>query len=1003
MNDPGLEVGAQGEAVSRLQESLGQAGYLIPPGEITRRFFGPGTRNAVRSYQQDHALPVNGATDPATLASLAASSPPDPAGVTGAEAVPAARHVQVSRSQNDPADRASPQIQTQAVTAPHELALWDLVSPYVLEGDTFGQWHAALSVIYVSEYSMATDDLGIVVRGVGRFSGDVSPYVDPSTMTFGVNAENTEGHPANDPGRRDPWIDVRDAQIDFELSAPREVSQKVATAVSNIGGSAGFAGCAAVLKAYDANTADPPPSDYASTAFVLDLVLTTVVLRPPFLRGAKLDPSGILVEDPTHAQVKITLPKIKARLSQGSQVTDPLTATLLSLGASGLDGQDDIGVADLITMDPPYAFIGPWYTVGIGFRTAILDLAQGSTPPDVLAQFGFDDSWMGLYLPELRVYVRPNGAQDLAVDGSATNLLIGFGSSAGVTGDFELAVIDQGSGPVTVSARFYDANQRCYGITKSADGQTATVAIPDHTRMVIDIDGGLTPYTASAQIGSAPDSPGRLFDVSFGTATSLTIVISATGSQPGATKTKLTITANLKPASAPPPPGTTPPPDNPAVQVETTSVTQNGSAVTEPQLTLITQTSSQATIGLDTDPATAASTQWTINGTAAGTSPTLTVDCGPGITVNVCATLPGPPSVSSCTAYFRFDHPKPNYDDPACYAIISNNTRTVPATDEGLTSPWPGGSDAATALYPLLKDLPADCPITVCGYASYEAGDQTAQSSNAWKYNNQLAANRAEGLQAIIRTCLGTNFSNVTAAPDMSNWPSQGPGLDVRRTFWKAVAAWPPQPGLATVTAGTVSRPAAQPPQPAPVPDNPQDATPPPPPSWFKKVDAKVRIVRDHFVACEISGEFDIQTPTENELANGGVPNSQIPQWGNVGSQNPGDGIICARIVVQLDDATDVVTVSGYFGADPADKDGLMMLGWLPPAPDPLPTPSFGLDFFGLGVAFWPLIADSAGAVAADGAAVELAVTVAGFERRRRHRRPSVVPGRAGDLVRRRV
>ena len=862
---------------------------------------------------------------------------------------------------------------------PYELALFDLVSPYVLQGDTFGQWHAALSVIYVSEYTITADDLGVVIRGVAKFSGDVSPYIDPSTMTFGVNADNTEGHPANDPGRRDPWIDVRDAQIDFELSAPREVSQKVATAVSNIGSGGGFANDAAVLKAYDANTADPPPSDYASTAFVLDLMLTTIVLRPPFLRGAKLDPSGILLEDPTHAQVKINLPKIKVRLSQGSQAADPLTATLLSLGASGLDDQDDIGVADLITMDPPYAFIGTSKTVGIGFRTATLDLSEGSTPPDVLAQFGYDDSWMGVYLPELRLYVAPNGAQGLAVDASATNLLIGFGASAGVTGDFELAIIDQGSGPVTVSARFYDAKQRCYGITKSPDGQTATVAIPDHTKMVIDIDGGLTPYTASAQIGGNPDSPGRLFDVSFGTDTTLTIVISATGAQPGATPTKLTITANLKPASAPPPSGTAPAPDNPAVTVETTSVTQNGLTVQEPQLTLISQTSSQATIALDTDQATAANTQWTMNGTPAGTSPNLTVDCGPGLTVDVTATLPGAPGVGTFTAYYRFDHPKPNVDDPASYAAIPGNTNTAPAADEGLTSPWPSGSDAATALYPLLKDLPANTAITVKGYASYEAGDQTTTSSNDWQYNNQLATNRATGLQAIIGKFPDTTFTNVTAAPDMSNWPSQGPGLGTRETFWKAVATWPPQPAPGTVTAGTVSRPAEQPPQPAPVPDNPQDASPPPPPSWFKKVDAKVRIVRDHFVACEVSGKFDIQTPSENQLASGGVPNAQIPQWGDVGSQNPADGIIDVRLVVQIDDATDVVTVSGYFGADPADKDGLKMIGWLPPAPAPLPAPSYGLDFLGLGIAFWPLIADSAGAVASDGAPVELAVTAAGF------------------------
>ena len=341
-----------------------------------------------------------------------------------------------------------------------DLALFDLVSPYVLQGDAFGQWHAALSVIFVSEYTMTVDDDGIVIRGIARFSGDVTSYVHPSKMTFGVNAENTEGHPANDPGGRDPWIDVRDVHIDFELSAPRAASQKVAIAVSTIGSATAFANAAAVLSAYDANTGAPPPSDYASTAFTLDLLLTTVVLRPPFLKGAKLDPSGILLEDPTHAQVKITLPKIKVRLAQGSNADDPLTAQLLSLGASGLDDRDDLGVAQLITMDPPYAFIGSSQIVGIGFRTATLDLSDGSTPPDVLAQFGFDDSWTGLYLPELRLYIAPKGATGLAVDASATNLLIGFGASAGVTGDFELEIIDQGSGPVAVSARFYSGGTR---------------------------------------------------------------------------------------------------------------------------------------------------------------------------------------------------------------------------------------------------------------------------------------------------------------------------------------------------------------------------------------------------------------------------------------------------------------------------------------------------------------------------------------------------------------
>ena len=56
---------------------------------------------------------------------------------------------------------------------PYDLALYDLISPYVLRGDTFGQWHAALSVIYVSEHTVAIDDGGIVIRGIGKYSGNI--------------------------------------------------------------------------------------------------------------------------------------------------------------------------------------------------------------------------------------------------------------------------------------------------------------------------------------------------------------------------------------------------------------------------------------------------------------------------------------------------------------------------------------------------------------------------------------------------------------------------------------------------------------------------------------------------------------------------------------------------------------------------------------------------------------------------------------------------------------
>ena len=864
------------------------------------------------------------------------------------------------------------------MTTPLDLALYDLISPYLLKGDTFGQWHAALSVIFVAEHSATVDDGGIVIRGVARFSGDVHPYIDPSNMTFGVNAENTEGHPAKDAGRRDPWIDVRDAHIDFELSAPRAASQKVANAVAAIGSSASFAAAAAVLKAYDANIADAPPSDYASTEFRLDMVLTTIVLRTPFLIGAKLDSSGILIEDPINRQVTFNLPKIKLRLSQGSNLNDPLQGSLLSLGSSGLDERDDIDVAQLVTMDPPYAFLGPSKVVGIGFRSATLDLSDGSTPPDVLAQFGFDDSWKGLYLPELRLYVAPHGAEDLALDASATNLLIGLGASAGISGDFELAVVDQGSGPVKLSARFYDNSGRAYGITRSSDPTRATAFLPAQTRLVVDIDGGLTPYLASAQIGNAADAPGRLFDVDFQASDSIPIVITAKGSQPGATPVQLIITANRKPVSAPLPQGASTPAQPPAVKLATTSVTKGSAPVAEPLLKLVSQSPTQATIALDTDVATAALTHWTVAGADQGVSAILTLDCAEGDSVDVLAKLPGEPK-SEFPVFYRFNHPAPppNLEDPEAYTVPADNTHTTPAVDQGTNAGWDGGTDAQSALGALFANIPTDRQITISGYASYETGDKTNSDSNDFICNRDLAARRAAGLEAMIRRSSARVYQFPSTKPDMSQWPLQGD--PTRNTWWKAVASWSPAVNIdGTTTSGTLSRAKADPVTPPAVPDNPATAPAPSTPSWFKQAGIKVRI-RHHIVACEVYGKFDIQTPTENQLAQGGVPSDKIPQWGRMGSQNPGDGIIDLRVIVQIDDAKETVDVSGYFGSDPADLDGLLKIGWIPPAPNPLPDSSYGQDFLGLGVAFWPLIAAGAGAAASDGAAVELVVQGAGF------------------------
>ena len=871
---------------------------------------------------------------------------------------------------------------------PFELSLVDLVSPYVLQGDTFGSWHAMLGALRVAEHEVAADENGVTIRGTVEFEGNL--MVDPSRMTLGF--DNTENHPETDASRRDPWIDVRDTKLDFQLLVPRVASQKVATAVAAIGTAPAFANAAQVLAAYDNVPLDAPPSDYPTTSFVLDLLLTSVVLRPPFLRGAKREANGQLVLDPEREQVKITLPKIKFRLSQGALNGDPIVPTLLSAGASGLDDPGDLAVAELITMDPPYAFIGGSQTVGFGFRSGVLDLSDQSTPPDVLAQFGFDESWTGLYLPEIRLFVAPNGARDFAVEGGVENLLIGIGASSGITGDFSLQVLDQGAGPLRMGARFYGPDQRGYGIVRTSD-TTATVQLPAQSRMVADVEGGRTPFTTSITIDGGAPVAGRELTVDMSTADTRTIVVTSTDTSSPPRTATFTITASRRPAPVVSP-GTPTTGAQKPISVVSRSATQGGVTVQKPRIEVVGESPVTLALSDDVPSARAALTEWTVGGVAKGTSATLQVDVPPGgPNVVVTAKLPADPSVTSFTGYFRFD--KPPYEannrvqtdaDTRAFALDPANTHTTTAGEEGTTAPWLGGSDVKAALLPLLTALP-DSPSTtlsIRGFSSYEGPPPPATDNTKRAYNEDLARRRALGLRAIVEQLVAENPSLaaknivVSHAADMTGWASQGyPAVETRRIWWKSVVGLPSAPETrATIT---LHRDAS-----GTVPGTPTVNDPPPPPNaqpttprWFRQMGAKVRIVRDQFVACEVTAKIDIQTAAEDRLQ-AGMPSGNsgtLPSGQPLGA-NPGDGLIDLRLVVQIDDATDTVSVIGYYGADPADVDGLYLWG-TPPGGTPPDNPGFGLNFFGTTIVFMPLLSATAGAVANDGALAEIGMTAA--------------------------
>ena len=834
-----------------------------------------------------------------------------------------------------------------------DVALWDLVAPYFLLGNAAGSFHAALAALAVDEYEEADDPSASVLRGRARLYGDADVWFDPRNFSFGVRATNTTGHPQDDPSRRDPWIDLRDTTIDFQLLAPRIGSGIVAAGHAPIGTSppAGFAPTDAVLDALDAPPINAPFSDYPSTEFVLDLVITSAVLRPPFLKPAKLRADGALEPDTGRQDVKLILPKLKLRISQGSIVGSQPVIQLLSFGASGLDDPGDIGVAQMVTMDPPYAFIGPGRVVGFGFRSAVLDLSTGSTPPAVLEQFGYDPGWTGVYFPEIRLFVAPQGAEGWAVSAGVENLLLGVGNTPGLTGDFLIDAVNQG-GVLKLGARFYDLFGRALGVRR-IDNTHLSVILPEESTMIIDVSGRRPPYVIETSLdgGQSWETENlRTIDIWGEDRKTIQARVTASGDQPeilhidaqrgdpGGGSGTLTIPGAIPPAT-----------------VTESTTTRGGTTVANPRLIIRSQTDTTVTVALEDNSA----ATWTVDGVLqpGGAATAATFPLGPGESKTVEAAGPG--ATTRAPIYFHYDEPDQMTDAQLeQYALNAELTHTTESTDEALDSEWtPGGLPvAASSEYAdALKSLAPGTTITIVGHASWEGDDLKAD------YNRLLSDRRAKvarklydnlagpGLLVINRATPPRGFSD--AKPAQIGDPANNP----RRRWWRAELQ-NPITFAGPETTGTVERPPAENVE-IEIEKRAEVApAPPEPPQFLRGLGAKVRIVRDDFVAVELHGEIDVDTASERTLREQPVPANEKPEFRGLGHQNPGDGIVAFRGVFTMNPGSDEWALDVLFGADPSDVDGLAMTGTLPG--QPLEDRSIGRNLLGLYALFLPLIAD---------------------------------------------
>ena len=875
-----------------------------------------------------------------------------------------------------------------------DLSLADLVLPYLFRGENLGATHAALSVLRVVTFESAVDDLGVTLRGHCEVNGSLELLPASGALVAG---DVDEAAPAHDPSRSDPVFDLRDTTVDFELFVPRQGSSIVRAAEASLPAGGDLL---ALLGVWNFSAT---PSDYPATGFVFDLIVNAPKIRPPFLHPAKVSAIGVLEPDTSVREVAITLPRMRFRLSHGNADPSQLVLALVSAGVSDLDDPGSTGVAQLISMEPPYAYIGGAddHTLGIGFRSATLDLDNDWTPPALREKAGVGDDWTGLYLPEVRVFVAPDGLRNLAFECGAQELLIGMGPTGGIWGDFDAALVQQGSGELHLLPRFAGP-EREYVVERGAvvaGIEQATARVPEHSTLVVDVRGGRTPYTRVVRINGTAQPAAMAYDLDLsatgGTATVDLEVTSATGSGAGGGSGPPTARMHLVVQRL-----------SDTVQVITpgTSTTTGADAAitTESGFDFDLSPAGGNAVTLTTLPR-VEGLVWKEGGTLIGSaSAAITVDVAGAATRTFTAQRPGGVAGGARDFYFFFNNPGSSTDP-------SGEMSTTRATDKFHQTWTPGHADPISAFGTDFAALGNGAAIIVLGDASREPGGSDLQ------YNTALAYRRAVSARDAIQTAFAAKGFHFTLIPDLSQG---GPPTAAQQTAWQSASGWNNPDHVAPFDRdhwrAVVTLPAGTPAQNGSVTvhrDAPTTTTTPPvvrvidppvpetspPPDWFRSAKVLVRIVDSALIALQLDLEVDIQTAVEGsferrhaENSSAPLPPAPIPRGRTldggtpVGPDNPADGITAMRVLVQTDPATGRWDTLLRVGADPADTDGLYHVGWIPQV-DPMPAgKDLGVTFLGSYVSFWPLLAaappvDAARALSEgrDGAVGDAALSVA--------------------------
>lgn len=768
--------------------------------------------------------------------------------------------------------------------------------PGALPADVLSRLGSARSLLDLIDLTGATREDLDAPTPRRHYSGTVRPAdianltFDPASGSFGVKKKDGTGTDVTDGGDPDSWLSFPDPTISFDLIVETD-----------------------------------PTHTNATGPFDLKLTLPAAVLSFPQLRGAKLDSQGLLVEDTEHVKVRFHLPRLVLRIQRAGTTGDP--------GTSIESASGDPNIYEFCRMEPPHALIGPGSVLGFTFRAAILDLSEATNPPAPAKSI--PAAWQGIFIPEARIYVAPSGLEDLAIAAGVQDLWIGIGRHKGVTGTFELDVVNRGTFP-QVRVRFHDAGGRWIGTSGIAPNFTAE--LPETTTIMVDAAGGIAPYTTSISVGGVVTT-GTRATVTTPSAGSVSIDVTVTDN--GAHPSIVHVIATRRATPMGPVPGE-----------GTKRVVVTGTGAQR----IVERGQDDVSIELSLADATGTIT-W--DAPASPTSGATThVPVAAGSTVNVTAHRHiNPTEPITLTSFFHYDHPKSGEDGTSQAQNFNyssdpdktHSTKAVNESDAGWTAN--GTPIKSSPQWQALATLPAGSHVDIEGFASYDGYND----SDAIARNQSLSKRRAEGLAHLLAQLPNLVVNPVTFRGFDASFADQAAG---RPTYWKAVATYKATAPIDETLTAVLRRDATADP---PLPVTPTDPEPARPgfPDWFHRVGLKMRLERSDVVLLEINGEIDIRTAAERSLASND-PQATLPP-----PTNPNDGISQFVLRLDLDRTSSDWKVTAAFKAIDADTDGLWKI-------ERAPANLRGVNTLGAYAALGPILAAVAPASPASGDVVPL-------------------------------